>query len=350
MKIITALFRSLYSCFSKSVKKYVIEGIPVYEAKSVVRFLIRNNSSVFNTYNNLGLLAFNKYQADYGMPDLVHAHSRFLVGSFFSEKLKSLFGIKYVITEHSSAYSKKGLNNFEITSVRKTIERCDRLITVSRDMVKAINYYYKGDTSKWMVVPNFLDRIYEENDIPPNNKKDESVFLNVAALNKIKNHDCLLKAFRQVVNKEKNCTLRVVGSGPELHNCLDLTHRLNLDGKVIFCGQLPKEAVKKELINCNCFVLSSFYETFGTVLLEALACGRPVISTMSGGPQDVVDATNGLLVQNDNVEKLAAAMLYMIHNLAEFNSGKIRNDCLMKYGSKKIANDLYTIYKEVLRL
>ena len=72
-----------------------------------------------------------------------------------------------------------------------------------------------------------------------------------------------------------------------------------LEQRVRLLGALSREQARDELRGCDCFVLPSRHESFGVVLAEATACGRPVISTRCGGPESIVTKENGILVEKN---------------------------------------------------
>jgi glycosyltransferase involved in cell wall biosynthesis len=83
---------------------------------------------------------------------------------------------------------------------------------------------------------------------------------------------------------------------------------------------------------CDAFVLASDVETFGVVVIEALACGRPVVVTASGGPDHLVTAENGLLIPTANLPALRDALILMRRNAAGYDRAAIRADALRNYG------------------
>jgi len=88
---------------------------------------------------------------------------------------------------------------------------------------------------------------------------------------------------------------------------------------------------------------------FGVVLIEALALGKPVISTRSGGPEDIVEEYNGLLVPVNNVEALADAMQYMVDNYYKFDQTEIQHRCYKKYSEESVGKALEELYWQVLK-
>jgi glycosyltransferase involved in cell wall biosynthesis len=97
--------------------------------------------------------------------------------------------------------------------------------------------------------------------------------------------------------------------------------------------------------NCDVFVLSSIVETFGVVLIEVLAVGKPVVATKCGGPEDIVNQDNGILVPTKDVHALAEAMYNIYLNINKYDASLIRNDCISRFGKDSFVEKLRHIYK-----
>jgi glycosyltransferase involved in cell wall biosynthesis len=106
--------------------------------------------------------------------------------------------------------------------------------------------------------------------------------------------------------------------------------------------------VHKEISNSNAFVLCSLHETFGVVLIESLAVGRPVISTKCGGPEYIINATNGILVDSPSKFSLYAAMVEMIQNFSKYNLRLISLDCINEFGAFSFGKKILDVYKSAL--
>ncbi len=148
-------------------------------------------------------------------------------------------------------------------------------------------------------------------------------FVCVAGFRQQKNHMLLVEAFSDVADRETQ--LLLIGKGPTLEKVKERVHVLGLGTQVLFVGQ--KDNPHKYVSKARCFVLASDYEGFPNVLLEAMACGTPIISTdCLTGPRELLapflespipggtayHGEYGLLVQVGDVEALAAAMDEMI--------------------------------------
>jgi glycosyltransferase involved in cell wall biosynthesis len=101
----------------------------------------------------------------------------------------------------------------------------------------------------------------------------------------------------------------------------------------------------KQLQHSDAFVLSSNYETFGVVLVEAMSCGLPVVSTKCGGPESIIVNENlGLLVE-PTAKALAEGMQKMVQT--HYDNTVIRNFAIENFSEKVISEKLIDIYKKI---
>lgn len=118
-----------------------------------------------------------------------------------------------------------------------------------------------------------------------------------------KNHRLLIQAFAQLSARRPELHLLLAGDGPVRGELERLCADLGLDGRVTFSGFLPDTSVACRALDI--FVMASDREPFGLVTIEAMACGRPVIGTRSGGTKEIIDeGVTGLLIEPGNVSDL----------------------------------------------
>jgi glycosyltransferase involved in cell wall biosynthesis len=131
--------------------------------------------------------------------------------------------------------------------------------------------------------------------------------------------DLVLTAFSLVASQIPDAFLAIAGEGDERPKLEGLAHELGLDGRVFFLGYIPQlpSSDLPRLYNCaDALVLGSLHESLALVLAEALACGKPVISTPVGiAPQVIQDGVTGYLVQSREPVEMSGRMRQVLGNV-----------------------------------
>lgn len=295
----------------------------------------------------IGLELYHRYVETEGVPDVIHAHNVLFAGVLANE-IKHRYGIDYIVTEHSSSFARHLIPPWADTLISKAYREACQLVVVSPKLGSLLADRYGIEQGRFVWVPNVLDRHFSSNcsDVTPD---DSFVFLNVASLDENKGHRYLLDAFAQSFKGNPQVTLRIAGDGP-LENFLKIyCSELGIASQVTFLGRISRGDVLKEMASCHTFVLSSLYETFGVVLVESLACGKPVVATACGGPECIVNDGNGILVPPQSVESLAAGMETVKNMYATFEQQTIRKQCLDRYGEDAFVAQIVPLLQSALQ-
>ena len=325
------------------------DGIPTYglHGWAWLPLIPRQN---INLWLKAGERLFERYVSDRGRPDLLHAHSC-LLGGVLTARLKATYGIPYIITEHSSAYFRGLLRSWQRPLVSEALSEASSLVTVSPQLGQLFESNFGDIVHPLVWIPNMVDTsIFTAIQYRTKEKNEPFQFLNVGLLTENKGQADLIRAFASQFAGNADVELRIGGDGPIRSKLERLTADLGVNDRVVFLGMLSRDEVRKEMQACDAFVLSSHYETFGIVLVEALAFGNPVVATRCGGPECIVHDGNGLLVPVHDEIALGNAMNTLRLNLSRYDPEVIRNDCIARFGPRAVIDQLTGLYQKVLHI
>lgn len=163
-----------------------------------------------------------------------------------------------------------------------------------------------------------------------------------------KGFDLLLKAWSVVEKKCSNWVLTIIGQGERLQY-ESLIDKLKIDrARCKLLG--PVERIQSEYLSSSLLVMSSRFEGFGMVLVEAMSCGLPVVSfDCPCGPKDIIkDHIDGLLVENGNVEKLADAIIWLIQHPEQHKAMATKaTENVQRFRIEKIAEQWKSLFNSI---
>ena len=298
-----------------------------------------------------GMCLFKKYVASEGWPDIIHCHNALYAG-MLAQRLKQEFHIPYILTEHSSAFAEGFYPKRFHQEVGDIYQDADCLLVVSPRLGELLESMFEKAAENWQWVPNVVDSRFEDQPIRLRSKEKERsifTFLSIGNLDENKNHAGLIKAFVDKFRGDDSIRLRIGGEGPLFKHLNQLTRELEVENQVRFLGYIDRTRVLKEMDACDLVVLSSHYETFGVVLIEALSRGKPVVATACGGPECIVNNGNGLLVPAHDSTTLGNAMEAVMKGISNYDSDRIRADSLSKFGKNAVKSQLLKVYAEVMK-
>ena len=305
--------------------------------------------------------------------DVIHSHTEFSVGTF-ARFISRQFNIPLIHTYHTLYedyvyYITKGY--FDKPS-KKVVEYltnfyCDKtaneLIVPTKKIYDLFKEKYNVDKNIYIIPTGIeIDRFYIENvdkksvdDIRKKLNLDKKSFniLFVGRLAKEKNIDLLLEAQKDILEKEKNVNLIIVGDGPDMDEYKETSKKLGIDKNVIFVGKVPWEDVPKYYRIADIFATASTSETQGLTVIEAMAASiAPVCIDDESFKNTVVDGYNGkifktkdeyvnivLNLKNDN-KKLALLQKQARLN-AEIHSSKYYGERVLSVYQHAIENKKY---------
>ena len=216
------------------------------------------------------------------------------------------------------------------------------------------------DENKIEIIPNGID-LSEYQKLPPKGsfkkkygiEDNKKIVLYLARIHKIKGPDILVKAFALL---KKNIDLKnvvLVLTGPDdgfLSTVESLVARLELNENILLTGPLYGTDKLAAYVDADIYVLPSRYEIFGISLLEAYACGVPVIAPRTGGPSElVVDGVTGIQFKPCDVKQLGYAIATLLNNNRTKEMGiRAKRYVEENFPVEKVVNMLEGLYNTVV--
>ena len=253
--------------------------------------------------------------------DVVHAHHAFARMPLSDLSIARDLDIKGILTTHTISllpdyeYLWSPLS-YGYPVYRIMLSKADEIIAVSDSARRFISHFTDVPVR---VIPNGVDtsrfRKMDRDDAREfMGFGDEPFFLYVGRLVTKKGLFTLLLAFRDVLKEIPKAKLRIAGKGKLKPVLSSMSKVLGINGNVEFLGYVPDDALNPLFSSADVFVLpSSFGESFGIVILEAMASGTPVIGTKVGGIEEILeDGKYGVLVHPSDPSELACAMISMM--------------------------------------
>lgn len=323
-----------------------IEGVSVFEGHYQPLRRTSGSEDVISYWLKAGRNGWRRYVRENGKPDLLHAHGRFLIAGIFADLIREKHNIPYVYTEHSSRFPSGFVPAESIPYLNKVIDNCVLYIAVSRPLLHKVCETLDREIEHAVVVPNVVDLIFQEPLSAPI-PSTPFVFVNVANLEHRKGIDILLRAFKRAFHADPAYRLKIIGEGPLRNDLEALRDYLGLRETVQFLGFATKPEVFNQLEQSHVFVFPSRFETFGVAVIEAMARGLPVISTICGGPENIIKKDHGILIETEHENQLVDALLDIIQLYPEFDRSAIHNYTLNRFGSESFLTYMSAVYNRL---
>ncbi len=282
--------------------------------------------------------------------ELVHAHMIYPEG-VIAHRLARRYGVPFVVSEHAPWTDEWFVSPRVRRQALDAARAAAALLPVSgaaRETMAAFGV--AGD--RVQVVPVGVDPELFRLGLSEERRSDQILY--VGWINYIKGVDVLLRAMTLLNGHRGTARLVLVGGAAYRSTRLKeeelrrLALALDLGDRVHFAGHKSLAEVATLMAESAVVVLPSRAESFGAVLVEALACGTPVVATASGGPQDIVRDDVGVLVPPENPGALAEAIDGVLKNRNRFDSEALRAYAIQRFGWQSIADRIEAVYRDLL--
>ncbi|NPA33933.1 MAG: N-acetyl-alpha-D-glucosaminyl L-malate synthase BshA [Chlorobi bacterium] len=267
--------------------------------------------------------------------------------------------LPYIVTSHGTDITLVGRDKSFAPVVQFGLYNADAITAVSKFLKSEMVKNFKIPQQRIQVIYNFINTTQHNKEycqkaqyldqwrrfLAPRN---EFLICHISNFRPLKRIDILLKAFKQVIDNGLNARLVLVGDGPERQNMELLARELKLEDKALFLG--VQEDIRDILCISDLFVLTSESESFGLVLLEAMAMGCPVVASNTGGiPEVVRDGIEGLLCPVNDTKAFADAIMKILTN-PELHQKLVDNAIkrARDFDTSKIVPQYEQLYRKVI--
>jgi glycosyltransferase involved in cell wall biosynthesis len=319
------------------------ETITYYKSSSLLPRLI-SWKKYFSIYKQL----ISSFIKKHGKPHLVHVQVPVKAG-LIALWLKRTYGIDYVCTEHFGIYNDVVADRFGRRSfyfkhyTKKVIKEARVFLPVSQNLGLSINE---------RVIKKHFTVIYNVADInlfyykPSAQQKFR--FIHVSEMGPHKNVAGIIRAFCALHKRQPG--IELVVAGPYTTEIYEAASRQGLlNTAIIFTGQLSYESVAHHMRQAHALLLFSNIETMPCVIIEALCCGLPVISTKTGGIAEVIHDKNGMLIPVGDEAALEQSMQQLITDYNRFNRTTIAENALHQFSYAEIGRQINDVYNQALQ-
>jgi D-inositol-3-phosphate glycosyltransferase len=293
--------------------------------------------------------------------DYAIVHSHYWLSTLAGTRLASMWDVPHVTMFHTLARLKRQARADEpespqrLKSEQRVVHEVDGIVVATEHEREQLLRLYDVAPGRLHVIPCGVDlrRFTPAGRVAARNALglgEQPVLLFVGRLDPFKGADLLIAAMAQL---QQPATLLVVGGDPagdpEMERLQGLACRWGVSRRVRFIGAVPHEQLPIYYRAADILVVPSYYESFGMVALEALACGTPVVATRAGGlPYVVRDGENGLLVSWRSPEAFACQLDRVLGDKALLE--RLRQQArpsVMRYSWPRIADQIHHLYHEL---
>ena len=306
-----------YSRLNNGIKN--IDGVNVYYFKNISNSLAYEHKLFISP----GMVSAMKEGINNF--DIIHLHDFRTLQNIMAHHYTKKYGVPYILQAHGSVpriIKKQGLKNvFDFFFGYGILRDASKLIALTKMEVE--QYKNMGvSEDKIVISPNTID-LSDYKDLPQCGafkrkygiENHEQIILFLSRIHKMKGPDLLVSAFSELSKELQGVKLIIAGPDDGYLPIVNkLVASLGISDKVLVTGHLSQSDKMKAYVDSDVYVLPSFYEPFGMTLLEACACGTPVVVTDRNVMADwVSDSDAGIVVQFDK-NQLKEALIKLLTN------------------------------------
>ena len=322
----------------RGLRKFEEDGVNIY-AYSHFYFPGKLGIYLEKFEDNCWRFLFDIVENETGSPDIIHVHYPSMISSINEIEKYRQRDTKIYVTEHWSRVLLNKLKKHEISRLRYYAKYANCFVCVGKTLETAVKKIVNVSVPM-EIIPNIVSPMFFTG--TKTKEKDVFVFVAVGRLVPLKQFDIIISQFIRVFGGNKKIKLKIIGTGSEKKKLEQIS---NQNEQIQFTGELSLSKVAEEVKNSDVLVSYSKYETFSVPIVEAWACGKPVIMSDTTGAVIYMNKNLGLIVNHNDSNKLGIAMKDIYKNRKLYDSDKISKFAKRNFDDNAIFNCLNEIYK-----
>jgi D-inositol-3-phosphate glycosyltransferase len=304
--------------------------------------------------------------------DLIHSH--YWMSGITANQLKAAWNLPSVHMFHTLGLMKQRVaripgeaeGEYRIHGERQVLQSADRVIAATQAELAQLQWLYQADTRKIVIIPPGVDlgHFYP---IPADEAKEfigvspcDQMLLFVGRIEPLKGIDTLIQALAIMRQRGVYVCLSVIGgeveneqvaANAEMTRLKNMREQAGVSDLVTFLGKRSQDTLPYYYSSAEAVVVPSFYESFGMVALEAMACGTPVVASHVGGLAFLVqDGITGFTVPSDDPEALASRLTDLVTNPElRQKMGAQAAALAHEFGWERITRRMIAVYEDLAR-
>lgn len=349
-------------------KKYEVEIIVNYKISKVPAFEIDERVKIIYLMPNLKpnkeefKLALKKFQILKVLKEgikaikILYLRRKLMINAIKNLSCDIAISTRYIHSKLLGKYGDKNIikiaqehnnngNERYVKKVVKSLKNIDYFMPVSKQLTDMYEERLKGENTKCIYIPHCLKYYPEET-----SKLTSKNIVSVGRLSSEKGFLDLIDIFEEVNNKNPDWHLHIAGDGAQKDEIIKKIHQKHLEDNVTV-GFKKEEELRELFLESSIYVMTSFHESFGLVLIEAESFGIPLLAFDSAkGPQEIIEnGKNGFLISNRDIRQMADKVNELISNdTLRTEMGNTARKMSMAYKMENVESIWYEFIEKIL--
>ncbi len=270
---------------------------------------------------------------EWGQPDVIHTQDSY---AYYVMKAAQSFRVPVIVSQHWTGFMRRQVSTRAVKRFQWAFAHAARVLPVNPKAAEDYAYYGLKAPITWL--PNALDtKVF----YPPLRAAREPWLLHASGLTGQKRFLDIIRAFARVRAARPDAELHIAGNSRNSAEMVAIAKRELPVGSVRFYGFLSKPDLAALMRRACGFVFPSEAETFGCVLMEAMACGCPVLTTQVGGIPAVVRDGEGLFVGVGDLNQIEHGMIRLLDGAHGLDLARISRETRERFSHKSVGRILH---------